>query len=251
MLTEEINEEVIDFGVLLSGHKPERTEKQGAERRAVGGMRHPRFSLDKVPGHLELGRTIRHRLDKFLDDNPDLEHRIVAALGTKLQTTPPALDGPRLLDARKISADIVDTKDIDPVQTDEINGTIRPGLLHAWALKAGDPGAPAAKWLADGAPAGIEVEFPDLNIFPGIYDEDPEDFDQLATDCGTFTNYSGVDESQEACDEILKFAAPEMKGFWSSSTRRRSARITSARTRCFRSSRSSRRRRTARSRAEY
>ncbi len=59
---------------------------------------------------------------------------------------------------------------------------IRAGLLSAWAVKAGDPGAAAASWVSEGAHAGILPDpllagvFPYAEVVPGNV-LDPEALD--------------------------------------------------------------------------
>ena len=83
------------------------------------------------------------------------------------------------------------------VQTD-----LQAELLLAWATWANDPAAPAARWLADGAPAAINVNFELDGVLEPITEENAVDSESLSTDYGSFTNYGGV-ESDLAALEII------------------------------------------------
>ena len=54
----------------------------GGNASSVGGMRNPRISVNKIPGHKEWGAKVAAMLSKYLMDHPDVQEDILAAIGT-------------------------------------------------------------------------------------------------------------------------------------------------------------------------
>ena len=71
-------------------------------------------------------------------------------------------------------------------------------MLHAWASWAGDPAAPAARWITEGAPAGIAVNFELDGLLEPVAGEECGGVDDLASDPDTFANYAGVEDDPAA-----------------------------------------------------
>ena len=72
---------------------------------------------------------------------------------------------------------------IEPIKTPDCSTCIRAGLLEQWASVAGDPAAPAVKWLMTGAPAGITQHDATLNkLWPQKTEETPTEHIHLDPD---------------------------------------------------------------------
>ena len=67
--------------------KPQLTAKQEQDRVATCGLRRPRFSVQKVPGHREVGSRVAEATDNFLDDHHYMESKLLGALGNAQGTS--------------------------------------------------------------------------------------------------------------------------------------------------------------------
>ena len=74
---------------------------------------------------------------------------------------------------------------------------LQADLLHAWATWSGDPAAHAARWLIDGSPAGVTIDYELTGVLEPIEDETPIDTDELISDAD-HVNYKGVESDPEA-----------------------------------------------------
>ena len=63
--------------------KTEVDEKKRQNKMAIGGMRQPRMSIKKVPGHLIIGPKIHDAIDHYFRDHPHTEATIAAAIGAR------------------------------------------------------------------------------------------------------------------------------------------------------------------------
>ena len=96
---------------------------------------------------------------------------------------------------------------IDEIDTPECSTVIRAYLLQAWAVVVDDPAAKVARWLIEGAPAGLQggSDFLD-GVFPRV-DDAPSDIEpgDLFTAFEEFENYAGVEQDQEAYDTLERY----------------------------------------------
>ena len=66
------------------------------------------------------------------------------------------------------------TTDLEGTNSELYATTLQAGLLEAWAREAGDPDHEhVARWLREGAPAGVELQIEDPGIFPTL--DDPKE----------------------------------------------------------------------------
>ena len=56
------------------------TEKQEENRRAIGGMRQPRYSVRKVPGHRVIGAKVSSAIESFLRDHPHMMDKLLNSI---------------------------------------------------------------------------------------------------------------------------------------------------------------------------
>ena len=119
--------------------------------------------------------------------------------------TPPLR--PRIEAVRKVLATACGTTDTGPVFNATCTANICGGLLEACRVAAGDPDAEIAKWLADGAPAGIRVHAKPCGIFPKAASDVEIDAESRTTAFDEFENYAGVEADDAAITEILSHLA--------------------------------------------
>ena len=48
-------------------------------------------------------------------------------------------------------------------------------ILHAWIVQGQDPETPLRDWIQKGAPLGINVDIPNVGVFPRVEDDRPAD----------------------------------------------------------------------------
>ena len=169
------------------------------ETHQIGSLRDMTRSLDKVPGHCVSGGRIRQILALYFDEKPDLIESCCQALGT--QTSADELFPPHELAELRMQILRLITSNcaVTPVQPGPGQQPLLDAeLLHAWATWAGDPAAHCAKWLVNGAPAGVTVDFELDGILEPVLDEEPAGIDGLVSDADGATNYSGVESDPEA-----------------------------------------------------
>lgn len=96
---------------------------------------------------------------------------------------------------------------IDEVNQDGYKTCIRGHLLHYWAQVVNDPARQCARWLYEGAPAGLSCDTSDLDgVFPSVEEQEMADsIDDLVTDYDSFENYMGIEEDEEAFATLEKY----------------------------------------------
>ena len=176
-------ESKVTFAMPLRGERLtiQERRRQEAEAKALGGMRRPRDSIAKCPGHLSVGNEMFKLFNQALDDHPDLEKDILSAInqGSDEHQVP---GDDALKRIRSEMATLVNASSIEAASNQTCNTDVRADLLYAWANKAGDKGKHVALWCHQGAPAGILKEFDLEDVFPPSFDnEELDDHDTLET----------------------------------------------------------------------
>ena len=134
---------------------------------AVGGMRNPRESLLKVPGHIPVAAEVVTIIRTFLHSHPDIAPNVLQSIGIckeelEAQGFVDHLDEHVLQHLRERLAA---TLGADLTQDTAMTELVAP-LFSGWIRRAGDPDRPLGKWLYDGAPAGIRAHPEGAGIFP-------------------------------------------------------------------------------------
>ena len=160
-----------------------------------------------------IGKQIQNLILQWLDMHPEVQQQIMNCLGkqfefaeqTKLKLEELRRQVRDLL-VRNRYPDMSPTCTTDEVTGDTYNTVIRGELLHYWACCVDDPGASVARWICEGAPAGLMCSTEDLDgVFPVADNTREGDYTDLATDYETFENYSGVEENAEAFEAIESY----------------------------------------------
>jgi hypothetical protein len=196
----------------LRGAEAHRNVRTEANLMAIGGMRHPRTSINKVPGHKHVGPCIARCLMKFLDDHPAFETACITAFGAKAGTPDP--ETREVVQARAIVSQILGVPPDEPdapgkghchkQAAQEVKTSLRQPLWTAWAERAGDPDVPATRWLDRGSPAGIEAHPERTGIFPLVppAEADVQHERDLTQFYEGFLNYTSVEGDPAAQAEI-------------------------------------------------
>ena len=157
-----------------------------------------------------LGVQIQNLIERELDSAPEVEKCIVENFGKPVEgVVHPSqwLDGVRAkladLLQRNRSADMPEKCDVEPIDNGMYKTVVRGRLLEYWALVTKDPAAFAARWLYEGAPAGLAVDIELNDICATVEDDSPELDDMaLETNYATFCNYEGVETNADAIAAI-------------------------------------------------
>ena len=182
--------------------RPEKPRKEQEDENAVGGMRTPLKSLKRMP-RTTVGSRIRTCIDDFLNEHPEFQRALLAAVGAEKGTFD--FEDKRIVQLRRRVADILGVDDIEAVSNSLCSTPFRHGILGAWTRLAQDPGRFLMGWLANGAPAGVARDIPDNNIFPGKDGEADMTIDELHGQLNPDSNYSSLEEDEDAValiDEI-------------------------------------------------
>ena len=163
----------------------------------LGGMRHPRKAMETIKGFDRAGKAVFGIVNRYLEENPDLQRQCLAALGSDETDLRPDKKHVDEL-ARRLGALFNATPRTDG------NG-LDFELLGAWGRAAGDPDACCVEeWLRGGSPARISSHIRDPgNIFPP--DKGSTDSawaDELMRDPADHENYKSVDADVVAVPEI-------------------------------------------------
>ena len=147
-----------------------------------------------------VGRKIRAIVDAFLNQHPELQASLLAAIGRPKDAGPQFnYDDPLLHELRAQVGQALNAEDIDEVDNGDCTTPLRGGLIKAWALEAHDPAINIVPWLLEGAPAGIKRPIPDMGIFPTRDNAQPTmTVEQVQAMEQADTNYKSLEDDSEA-----------------------------------------------------
>ena len=188
-------------------------ETQVSDKHSLRNVKH--WVTDKMKF---IGVQVRNIICESLDRHPDIENCLWENVHKHQKPEDVKIPEQWLEQMRSQVADLLvrnngelNAGDMVRPQTGTYATSIRGRLLHGWAAVVGDPGEQAARWIFEGAPAGLSMDSSALDgMFPTV--EDDADFDEISlmTNYETFTNYTGVEEDQEAYDALEGYLS---KGF--------------------------------------
>ena len=157
-----------------------------------------------------IGVQVGNLIERELNAAPHVEDAIINNFGKPAGEV--VCPTRRLDDVRAKFADLLQrnkldemphTCDVGPIDNGAYQTVIRGHLLEYWAKVVGDPAAFAARWLYEGAPAGLSLDINLTGICTEVDDDAPElDEVALATNYESFTNYEGVEDNEDAVSAI-------------------------------------------------
>eukprot|EP00435_Cladocopium_sp_Y103_P047858 s2395_g14.t1 len=167
-----------------------------------------------TPRMMFIGKQVQNLVETELDRRPQLQDDIVGCLGEQKQFSDDVVsmvDSMRLqvsnLLVRNRLTEMKSQCSVEQVCTEDYKTVIRGELMSYWAQCVGDPAVGVAEWLTQGAPAGINLDTSVLDgVCPKVEEESDEGFFDLTTDYGSFVNYAGVEENDEAYDTLQSYA---------------------------------------------
>ena len=157
-----------------------------------------------------IGKQMANMIERELDSNPQVEQLIMDNIGkpsSDVVIPDEWCSGLRTklaqLLQRNKTEDMPDICLTEAVINKNYQTSIRAHLLEYWATLVGDPAARTAKWLYEGAPAGLHQKVDLQGICAEVEDQSPEiDGLALATDLSAFENYEGVETNEDAATAI-------------------------------------------------
>ena len=152
-----------------------------------------------------IGKQIANLIERELDSNPQVEEQIMSNIGkpvSDVKIPDEWCNGLRTklaqLFQRNRNVDMCDICLTEAVVNKHYQTSIRAHLLEYWANLVGDPAARTARWLYEGAPAGLQHKVDLQGICAEVEDESPEVDDlALVTDLTSFENYEGVETNED------------------------------------------------------
>lgn len=161
-----------------------------------------------------IGVQVANLITKAFMEEPAVEKQILDPLGTESETNDAWLNSPvvqklraQVLDllARNRSKDMPSTCSLSEIDEDGYKTCVRGHLLRYWAQVVADPAKDCARWLFQGAPAGLECDTMELEgIFPSVDQKEMEyNVGDLVTD--SFANYAGIEDDDEAFAALEKY----------------------------------------------
>jgi hypothetical protein len=173
--------------------------------KTIGGLRHLRETMSRLAKVNGTGAQIYVALKELLDSNPEFVTRSLEMIGSEDGTAVPK----DICEAAEKSIRKVlepQAPNFQPPEKKE-ESPVNLSLLSLWVQVARDPDDQPAKWVAEGAPAGLRHPIEDRGVFP-VYpkEEDiPEgDPELLETAFEEFTNYAGVDDDPAVATEMKR-----------------------------------------------
>ena len=184
---------------------------QHQRKEAPSDMWSLRNVYKSINGKMRLiGKQIANLIERELDSNPLVEEQIMANVGkpaNEVEIPEEWCNSLRTklaqLFQRNRNEDMCDICLTESVVNKNYQTSIRAHLLEYWANLVEDPAARAAKWLYEGAPAGLQHKVDLQGICAEVEDEPPELDDlALSTDLSSFENYDGVEANEDAAAAI-------------------------------------------------
>ena len=192
----------IEASMRLRGGQ-EKTEKQQENDLAIGGMKNPRLSLGKIPGHKRVGVAVAKVIGSLLDERPHIVENIYDALGAPKESG----RGPSQKDVLECRYRLSEYLEAD-LNKDAGRTEIIAPLAEAWAEAANDPDKPLIRWLSEGAPAGILRHPECVGVFPLAKEPPSKEFELTPWDEKAM-NYTSMEESpygEEVLGKLVKSA---------------------------------------------
>eukprot|EP00971_Amphidinium_carterae_P351397 6492091-Amphidinium_carterae.2 len=170
---------------------------------AIGGMKQPLLSIEKLrSNHRLVGSQVLALLARLLVQDTKLRCACLRAIGH------PSASGPDEVQLSLVRAKLAGLFGLSSTTSVTPRTDLQVELISAWAKQAGDLDDAVLTWLRDGAPLGIARHLDVNGVFPEVTTPGHEDeFDFLHTD---WTNYSGVDQNEQAYDMMQ---ALETRGY--------------------------------------
>lgn len=186
--------------------------KQLEEAEALGGMRNPARSLERLPEAVQLGELVSELLVESVAKLPGLK-RTAEDIFNGVENVRPFPEA-ELAKVRKVVAYLLKPSAM-PEPSDGVASTpLCAENIMGWGEHSDDPDASTlARWLVQGAPLGFQEEIERTGIFPpttGTPSDAPTEA-ELFRDSENWSNWPSADEEEAEVHKLVRDA--ESKGF--------------------------------------
>ena len=206
----EVNEDMVRQQVhqpLQLQGKDIRAQRRIENEKAIGGMRNPRLSLLRVPGHRKVGAEIAAIIDNYLDEHPAVQDRLMRAIGDKTKMN----KGPTKEEIKELTTRLEKYFGLAPHEATSFRTQLHQPMYEAWVRASGDPDIHVPKWLKEGTPMGIDKVAELAGVFPAVHQETPkEDRRDMLEPGEQFINYVSIEESEHGHEVLNELV---LKGF--------------------------------------
>ena len=176
------------------------TDKESADRKAIGGLRGAYRSVLRTPGHQVWGPKVRGEIEEWCLDKHSLRERIIKSVEDTTYENPPTSDDVNELRDSIITTFTNSLKSQGTPYTEDC--TLKADFVAAWTNVSHDAATLTTHYYWEGAPANIEESQELGHLFPTEVEQDPEPVSELHTDFSTFRNYEGLGEDDDAYREL-------------------------------------------------
>ena len=186
---------------LASAPNPTKKDVREAENSAaLGGMRNPAASIERLQGHSEGAERVREALRQTITDDPSCLGVAKAILaGDDTSGFGDSMIG-------RVRNKVRSALGLRPRQTHDETQGLQPDILRETARVLGDPDDIIADWLETGAPLGAGVQVTHTGVFP----KDAKAREYFAEDLETaenipgWENYKTAEQEPGVCTELLE-----------------------------------------------
>ena len=183
-----------------------RTDRDLENDQAIGGMRNPKTSLERLPKSAEIGKAI----SIFLRDAA-MHPSVQGTVDDLMDARPSEGIAKHLVEeCRKLVLHILNFKpETLPTRSAKASSPINPEVLWAWGQVTDDPDSQTlARWVLEGAPLGFSEAIPLNGIFPPVQGQAwrEESAKALIRDIQDWSNYQSAVEEQEALRGLIQEA---------------------------------------------
>ena len=170
---------------------------------ALGGMRNPHLSAQRLPKSGTPGQMVRLLFRKAQELWPDLRDTAKAILTGE---HPPELPAQVVSLVRNTTITLLGgDKESRRRRTAKATTPISSEVMAAWGAATSDPDATTlASWLDHGAPLGFNCPIETKGVFPqvGPPADAPDDL-QIVTELREWQNYKSAEEEREDLDKLI------------------------------------------------
>ena len=196
------------------GKRSKKEDREFENRWAIGGMRNPDASINRLVLVKQVGHQIRREWEKFLEDNARAV-QVARDYGTEWA----ALDDRLVAQWENTLAKLLKAKGHDEMAVGTLSrlpykSPLNARLWDAWQRASKDPDNSIVEFIQRGVPLGMEERIPSSNgIFPKVRDAEKEEYEEaeeFETLRGLQNYVSVVSQLEDAEMEIKRY---ESKGF--------------------------------------
>ena len=186
-------------------------QRERENEEAIGGMRNPHLSLDKVPGWRAVGPRLTQALDAALDELSEQRGGLSFILDALGKDECEGLPEETVSRARQLIADAFEhatggAARPEPAAPADRSRGLQPALFGKLLAAAADPDTSLTDWAHGQTPLGVAQRIPVHGIFPTTPTVDEGASDDVSPDdfmANGFSNYPSFVEHQAGAERVF------------------------------------------------